>query len=132
MKMDRNHGKQFFKKEILKVYQKKRFSDKMKMDRKHEKQFFFNEMKMGISVTRKKALKETQVMHAQKQKWRACTDVEIVLKERATSDHSSDQGSLHSPCSGVLTCFRSLHTSLGLSPFVPGHELCLITDSQGQ
>ena len=84
------------------------------------------------STDEKKGLKKLRVVHAQKVKWRACTDVEIVLKERATSDHSQDRGSLHSPCSGVRTCFRPLHTLLGLSPSVPGHRLCLITDCQGQ
>ena len=51
-----------------------------------------------ISVTssthEERRLKETQVVHAQNKQKRACTDVEIVLVERTTSDHSSDQGSL--------------------------------------
>ena len=33
---------------------------------------------------------------------------------RTTSDHSSDQGSPHSPCSRALKCFKSLHTLLGV------------------
>ena len=32
----------------------------------------------------------------------------------------------------LLKCFRPLHTSLGFSPSVPGHRLCLITGCQKQ
>ena len=53
-------------------------------------------------------------MHAQnKQKWRACTDVEIVLKERTTSDHSSDQGI------AALAVLRSSHV-FQVTPHIVG------------
>ena len=58
------------------------------------------------------------------------------LRSRPTSEPHQitnlDQGSLHAPCSGVLTCFKSLHTLFGLLHNAPGHGLCLNTHCQGQ